>query len=989
MTKRFTVLIWSLLLLSYGAIAQTASLSGKITSKGEGLAGAAVQLKGTSQGTIADANGQFKITGIPAGKALTVSVSFVGYEATEQTLTLKAGETRTLNIELAEGSRFLEDVIVTGLSVNAKQKELGTARSGVNAETIESLPNVTIEDAMVGRMAGVEAFTTDGAPGGGYRFRIRGGNSILGASEPLVIVDGIIMDNSNRNTTSGSVGGNNATGSASFGMNNGTRGMLAVNPEDIESIEVLKGAAAASLYGSRASSGVIVIKTKSGGNGRLSLDYSLDAGTSAPARGVLTYKTDWTTAEIDQWTGFRNAAGLNPAYTAAEIAKFKLNPQTDWLKGGLQTGSFTRHTLRLTGGSKLLGVYASVSTQDNTGHVKGTKFSADGFRFSLSSEPVAGLTLKATVDYSDDKRSILPGGSPGFFVPNAWARESTVMPFMTLGDFAATNSPSRAINIFFGIQGPDNYARIRKDLVSERALFTANLNYKILNNLSIDVNLGTDGSTIRSNTIYPFGLTTIFPTGRLDTDVEDIKQQTLTVGLNHAWQISEKMYLKSAVGSQYDKNERDYVYRRYQTKTTPTAPEADISSYTTELVGSFFQIEAPVNTLGLYFNETLGINEKLFVNVGGRFDRSSSFAEKFFFYPRASLSYSLTNKIRARAAYGSSGTQPPPFLVNQYFRREAGGYNGSGASLVVNNPANPNLKPETQTETEFGIDANLLNGRLNVELSYYNKQFEDLLLNAPVSPDVNSGAVSAIRNVGSMYNRGFEWSLSYDVLKTKHFSWNAAFVGATLDNKVTKMTSPPVPILGGDPSGSGITQIREGYPLGGLWATTTDSPTTQVYRGNTLAKVDASLNNVLQYKGFSIRALLGGKFGFKKFNGTSRYIADPSKRMHVDYWTLPTADLTRLVNTLDNWIQPADFVKLRQLSLGYTFPATVLKDSFIKKLTLTLSGTNLHTWSKYKGGYDVESETSGSGNQNAWVRGIDAWEAGMPKMWTFSMNVGF
>jgi TonB-dependent starch-binding outer membrane protein SusC len=281
-----------LLVCGYSGIllAQTATISGKVTNKGEPIPGASVTVVGQTVGTSSDADGKFKITNVPVGSMFVLRAGGVGFKNSDKSLSLKNGEMLTINFELEDDAKFLDEVVVTGLSINAKQKELGTSRSNIGSSTIESLPAPSVENALVGRLAGVEAFSTDGAPGGGFRFRIRGGNSISGASEPLVIIDGIFMDNANRNAVSGAAGGNNATGSATFGMANGTRGLGALNPEDIESIEILKGAAAASLYGSRAASGVIVVKTKGGGNGKLKLDYSLDVGTMEVSRNVGKYR---------------------------------------------------------------------------------------------------------------------------------------------------------------------------------------------------------------------------------------------------------------------------------------------------------------------------------------------------------------------------------------------------------------------------------------------------------------------------------------------------------------------------------------------------------------------------------------------------------------------------------------------------------------------------------------------------------------------------
>jgi TonB-dependent starch-binding outer membrane protein SusC len=977
---KYKITLLTLMLFCLGSMAwsQKATLSGKIMSEGAPVPGATVQIVGSTKGAAADDSGNYRITDIDAS-SVTVKISSIGFEDKTQNLTLKAGD-NTLDVSIAELGKFLEEVVVTGLSINTKQKEQGTSRASLSGNAIRSMPAPTIENALSGRMAGVEAYSADGAPGGGYRFRIRGGNSLLGASEPLVIIDGVIMDNSNRNTTSGAAGN---TGAASFGMNNGTRGLAAINPADIESLEVLKGAAAASLYGSRASAGVIVVKTKSGGKGKLSVNYGLDLGIATVSRSIQNYKTDWSSADIDQWVTFKNAPLAAAAQiTAAEIAQYKKNNLTDWSKRPFQNGLFQRHTLNLQGGDKDFGYYVTLNHQNTDGHIKGTEFKTKGGRISLSSQPIDRLSLRLTGSYNKDFRTILPGGSPGFFIPNRWTVAALQLPFMRQDD----QRPAFLAGTF-GIKNPTEYARIQKRMDVERRQLSGNINYKILEDLSIDVNAGVDNSFMDGRTIYPFGLVTLFPVGRLDFDTEELIQKTLSVGINHLWKMNDKFYVKSAVGTQYDENSRKYFYKRFQTFDANRGDELDTISYTAGQPGSVLNFNPIVRTFGVYVNETFGIGKKLFVNLGGRFDRSTSYVEQFFFYPRASLSYQLTDNIRLRGAYGTSGIQPPPYQINLTYAFEGAGYNGSAGGYRFSNPGNKDLKPEKQTELEFGIDASLLNKRVNVELSYYNKTFTDMLFNGSVAPDINNGFTRFIRNIAQMYNKGFEFNVSAVLVRAKNLDVSVGFNGATLENKITKLNEPVRPEFGGVEN---VAQLRPNYSIsafyGGLSTSTAFGDRT--YIGPSIPKFEGSFNTTIAYKKFTLIALLGGKGGYYRFNTTDRDLANPVARMHKEYWSLPLDQATAKFNDLTQWVQKADFLKLRQLGISYTFTPTDMS-GIIKSFTVGINGSNLHTWSKYKGGYDIEAETSGSGAGNSWVRSIDAWEAGPPRQWTLSFNVGF
>lgn len=460
--------------------------------------------------------------------------------------------------------------------------------------------------------------------------------------------------------------------------------------------------------------------------------------------------------------------------------------------------------------------------------------------------------------------------------------------------------------------------------------------------------------------------TSIFTVGRLDFDTESLTQKTLSTGINHLWQINEKLYLKSAIGTQYDENRRNYYYKRFQTyKDTLSKNELDTAVYGVPQNGSILRFTPVVRTFGVYVNETFGIGKKLFVNLGGRFDRSTSFIEQFFFYPRASVSYQMKENVRFRAAYGSSGIQPPPYQINLTYQFEGAGYNGSAGGYRFSNPGNKDLRPEKQTEVEVGLDATFLNKRLNVELTYYNKSFSDMLFNASVAPDANNGFTRFIRNIATMYNRGFEFSINANVLKTKDLDINIGFNGTTLQNKITKLNDPAVSEFGGQLSAA---QLGKDTAISSFSVFTPASPTKRVYIGGSIPKFEGSFNTSIAYKNFTLMALLGGKAGHYRFNTTERDLADPSIRMHKNYWSLPAADAKAKFDDLSQWIQKADFVKLRQLGLSYTYNRVAEAKGalkFVRSITVGVVGSNLYTWSKYKGGYDTEAETSGAGAGNA------------------------
>jgi hypothetical protein len=258
---------------------------------------------------------------------------------------------------------------------------------------------------------------------------------------------------------------------------------------------------------------------------------------------------------------------------------------------------------------------------------------------------------------------------------------------------------------------------------------------------------------------------------------------------------------------------------------------------------------------------------------------------------------------------------------------------------------------------------------------------------APVNPALNAGFTSAPQNVGEMYTRGIEVGINGDVYRKGDFTWNVGLTYSTVNNKVTKLVTSGDVIPGGL---NNIAQIRVGYPISGLWGGAFTSTAAQrSFVGSAIPTAEWGFNNTFTFKGLTLRALVSGKSGMYRYNATARELADPTRRMHSDYWDMPADRLTPIFNDLTNWIQDASFVKLRQLSLTYNITGKLLNTIGVKRMSVGITGSNLFVWTDYKGLYDVESETSGSGTQNLWVRGVDYWELGMPRTFTGSINIGF
>lgn len=974
-------------LLPLALQAQTAIVTGTVrdAASNQPIVGAAVSISGTSLGALTNARGVYRIERVRPGPA-TLIAQLLGYQRQTRAVTAALGEPITADFGMTRVALLLDANVITGLPTQTTAREQGAARGVVSAETFAQRPTAPIDQTVQGRVPGVEVFSTDGAPGGGLRFRIRGPNSINGSPEPLVIIDGVIVHNGNRNGQAGQ------TQVPGFGVNDGSQAFQGLNPEDIASLEILKGAAAAALYGSRASNGAIVIRTKTGRAGQNLFTGSYASGTQQLTRGPDNIKLDWTPTEIQQWADLVNPARFVTArYTPTQITQFGQNPIRNWLVDDpFRNAQFQRYSIGASGGSQGLTYSVTGSDVSTQGIMRGTDFRAQNFKLGLDIVPTDKLLLNVTTNISRTSRNQLSAsGSP--LNPLDWYGGSISMPFMKdpRVDFRApTVFPTQAFGVNY-----DALWNVRRRSESQRILVGSTATYNVTSTLNVVATAGADYSSEDGRNIFPFAWNTfINPAGRLDVDRVGIFQGNVNLGINHAASWGTDWTFKSTVGSQFEERRRQYNSIRLQDLSIPTAADDRANNYVTR--ADQRDVFADQRTLGLYANETVGYKDKLFVGVGVRADRGSAFKQQTFTYPRGSISYVVNKDLRLRAAIGTAGTQPVPYQVTPLWAADPRGY-GGGSVVRALTPGNSDLRPERQREIEGGVDYSTLGGRVVLEGSYYNKSITDLLLTTPVNPaTTGNGLALNLLNVGSMYNRGVEIGLTTKNVVRSNFEWTTVTSLTTLNNKVTDLlvdniTDNSVAGVGASSSFAGVPRVRKGYPLGGFWGFTRASPTTEQFLGSPLPKLEASLvNDFVLFKDLSLSVLLNGKFGHQRFSWVDRTLSNANWRLHKDRWNLPAADLNAGNTLMDLWVAPADFVRLRNVVLTYQVPTRLTKSLRTRSLQLQLSGNNLAVWTGYKGGYDPENETSGFNESGNWVRGIDFWQSGPPRTFSFALNIG-
>jgi len=952
---------------------------------GQPIGSASVTIVGTSLGALTNARGVYRIERVRPG-TVTVATQFLGYQRQTKAVTVGLGDPVTSDFALTRVALQLDANVITGLPTQSTAREQGAVRAVVAPEIFAQRPTAPLDQTVQGRVPGVEVFSTDGAPGGGLRFRIRGPNSINGSPEPLVVIDGVIVNNGNRNGQTGQ------TQVPGFGVNDGSQAFQGINPEDIASLEILKGAAAAALYGSRASNGAIIIKTRTGRAGQTAYTASFAVGTQSLTRGPENIKLDWTGAEIQRWADLVNPGRFVTArYTPTQISQFSQNPIRNWLVDDpFRDAPFTRSSLSVSGGGQGLTYSVSGSDALTDGIMRGTNFRAQNFKVGLDVSPNDKLQINVTTNISRTKRNQLSAsGSP--LNPLDWYGGSIAMPFMAdpRVDFRApTVFPTQSFGVSY-----DALWNVRRESENRRVLLGSTATYNITSGLNVTASAGIDYTSEDGRNIFPFAWNTfINPSGRLDVDNLSLLQTSTNLAVNHATQFGSNWTLKSTAGLQFEERRRQYNSLRLQDLSIPTAADDRANNYITR--ADQRDVFADQRTLGLYVNETVGYKDKLFLGAGVRVDRGSAFKAQSFMYPRASLSYVVNSDLRLRAAVGSSGTQPIPYQLTPLWAADPRGY-GGGAVVRALTPGNEDLRPERQVEIEFGADWALARGRVVLEASYYRKSITDLLLTSPVNPAVTgNGLALNLLNVGSMYNRGVEIGLTTKNVTTRNFEWTSVTTFTTLDNKVTKLlidniTDNSVAGVGASSSFAGVPRVRMGYPLSSFWGFTQANPTVDQYLGSPLPRVEASItNDFVLFKDLTVSVLFNGKFGHKRFSWVDRALSNSNWRLNKSRWDLPTAELNAGNTQMDLWVSPADFVRLRNVVVSYSVPAKLASRLRTRSLQAQLTASNLAVFTRYKGGYDPENETTGFNESGNWVRGIDFWQSGPPRTITFGFNLG-
>lgn len=1021
-------LFFLLNLFALAAAAQV-KINGKVTDdKGNPVAGASVTIKNDNAGTSTNADGSYQITALLKAGKRTIVFSAIGFKNLEQTITVSDNGTYTSNAQLSPDPMGLDEVVVTGTSAGTTKKQLGSYISTVKADQLTKGATSNVLAALQGKTAGAQITQNSGDPSGGISVRLRGISSISSSSEPLYIVDGVIVNNATTRVTntSGNYDGQSFVGA--IGQNR----LADINPADIERVEVLNGAAAAAIYGSRANAGVVQIFTKRGVSGAPVVSFSSSVMFSKLRKSVEVNQSPVKFGGPTDGAGAQTQDILTPALTnTTPVTRYNYN---DYI---FQSALGTDNNVSVSGGTDKTKYYASGSYFKNEGIIKNTDYRRYSFRVNLDQAIGSKVNFNIGLNYVNSYSNEKPDGN-SFFSPmnsiNIIGNFHDLFRRDALGNLLAIGERGR-VNPVSVIED------IKQNEETNRLIAGIGLKVRPFKGLSFDYKLGIDQYAQRGETfIPPFaynvsdgffgGGATLDPTrnGYASAATDNFFQINNEINGTYQFNINKDIASTTQVGYsvQYEKNSYLLSQGRGLAPFVQT-----VGGASTIIQGVDDRSELSVS--GYYAQQNFKYKNLLFLTGAIRVDGSSVFGkdQRNQKYAKASAGYVISehefwknmsfskywNFAKIRLAYGESGNLTGIGAYSRFNSYTSNSFISRTALSSNTTLANTNVKPERQNEVEFGVELGFLQNRVNFTANIYNKKVDDLLINRFIAP--TSGFSSLLDNFGSLENKGFELMLTGTPVQTKDFNWTISGIYNHNKNKATKIgqsltllstnSGAPVSIIEGQPIGvfygayfatdangnlvknaSGFPQGERGIQTGALTYTVTrdangipvqTNPLVRTIIGDPNPDYTATLTNEFNYKKISLRVQIDAVKGNEVFNAdwrTRQGVGNGKEAEKEQTGVYPRGYINSFYGTIEQWrIDDGSFVKLREISLSYS----IGKIKWFRDITASVTGRNLVSWDNYKG-YDPEVNAGGQSNI---LRGIDFGAVPIPR--TFSIGV--
>jgi TonB-dependent starch-binding outer membrane protein SusC len=1058
--RKLYLLLIGVVLFASQAFAQR-TVTGKVTDeKGNPMANASVVVRGTTTGTTTKDDGSYTLT-VPAN-ARALVFSSVDMSPVEKAI----GTATVINATLKAEDKTMSEVIVVGYGTQRRKDVTGNMTS-VKGTAVSDKPVQSFEQALGGRAAGVQITIPNGALNNPPVFRIRGTNSISLSSYPLIIIDGVPA----------------FTGDISTQVSSAANALASINPSDIESIDIAKDAASAAIYGSRAANGVVFITTKKGKVGKAKVTYDGWVGfTQAQRLPELL--------NAQEYTNFKNQALINANLYNATTNAFALtmdkfgNPiDTRWYDYVYRTGFSHSNTLSVSGANEATSYYFSVGYTNQEGIIKKNDFNRKSVLFNVDHKAGRIFSAGAKIAYANEENlaATSSGSLPGeAFATAGLGRAAIVIapnvaPYNNDGTYNINSTNPSLIGIMGNLLNGTTVAKqvgFYNPVISlDRNRSNSEINHiqastyvqlKPFNWLAYKVLFGID-YIYANNAIFldPISGEGYGTTGFAQSSHNYLKRSVLTQTVSFDRVLAKSHTVGIVFGTEAQKSNTESFGLARQTLSDP---------YFTNIQGGYTTNNPVALAIGQnYLYSVFGrfsydYAKRYFISANVRKDEYSGLgfnnrkgnfwgvsggweASRENFWSAANFD-KIFSSFRLRASYGKVGNIGGIGNYESYSTYGSGLYGGV-ATLLYNNAGNPNLKWETSTKTDVGITFGIMRDRITGEISFFRNNIDGLILDVPQAPSAGlppTGFPNTFirQNVGSMYNKGFEFTLGATPINNKKFSWNSSFNIAFNKNRVTKLAPGLNSVIITSPAGAATNEAVSislpGYSIGMIYVIptagvdpatgrrifinqagrkvmyrhvpfswqyedgTTATPVTaldrRVYR-NAVPKAFGGFDNTFRIGDFEVNALITYQFGFYIYYGTQAGLRDQrfwnNDKSVLRAWTKP-GDVTDIPRSifgdnvsngsglpLDVNVFKGDFAKLKSVSVAYNLPRSIVDKTKMSSIRLYVSGQNLVIWTEYPG---PDPETSTNGN-NPGNPGIDRNQVVNGRVITFGLKVVF
>lgn len=965
---------------------KTKGITGLVTDeKGEPIIGANIMIKGTTTGTITNLDGKFKID---APENSVLNVTYIGYVPQLKTV----GKESSLIIKLKEESKALEEVVVIGYG-SVKRKDVTTAVSIVSTKDIDERPIVSAAQAIQGKAAGVSVVQPSGEPGAGMVVRIRGNSSITASNDPLYVVDGVPMSEINF-----------------------------LSPNDIESMQILKDASSAAIYGSRASNGVVLITTKSGAKGETKVTFNSHLGVTQVVRQMESLNAAQYKALMDE--------------IGAATIPDGLTDQTDWFKETYRTGVSENYQLSLTSATDKLKYFASVGYTNEKGIIPVAYYKRYNLRTNIENQMRSWLKVNTSLAYSDYTTNGIISGTGS----NRAGVILSVINTPTYAPIWDPNNPGQYYNNFYGAQVThpiENMSRTEDDKSnSNRIVASGSGEITFFPELKLKSSVSLDRVYFNS-TSFLDPIKTAYGRSREGGHGSASDNRSLsTIMVYDNILTFDKKFGKQNVtlmgGTSYttsDWNQSYMTASHYGDASIKTLNAGNKIEQWSGTSGSQWAIQSYISRAAYNFDS------KYLLTLNFRADGSSKLNPKhrWGYFPSASAAWRISSErfmkevewvddLKLRGGWGKVGNQSGlddySYLQLYDIQRlpwydKSGDYAEAVPSISPRNMKNEDLTWETTTQSNIGLDLAILKNRVNLSVDAYYKYTTNLLLKI----ELPAPYLYPIRNEGEMSNKGLEFTLSTKNLIHK-FKWETDFNISFNRNRVEKLNTQQVYYFGKNAMGDDMVIMKPGLPLGVFYgyiskgvnpetgdlmyetknSDGTPSLSERTIIGNPNPKFTYGLTNNFSYQGFSLNVFLQGSYGNDIYNVSrmeteGMYDAKNQSTRVLDRWERPgmVTYMPRATTSKDNlrsstrFIEDGSYLRVKTLTLSYNLSSKMLKKLSIGRLQPYFTAQNLLTLTKYKG-FDPEVNQFGN---NATVQGVDYGTYPQSKSYIFGLNVEF